>query len=277
VSPSTAASWTSTNGWLAAQPRVAAASLKLKAIDRRRQIGAIGYLLLFVVSPLFGLATAALIYAPTRPDLVSYVVVGMAAQTLISSAIYNVGEILDRERMAGTLVPLFLAPCARGSWLLGFAAGAVFEAGLVSAGLLLLGHFGFGVQFDPDWPALALTLGLFVAALGGMGFVFSAIGLALKKANPFSNLVSPFLMLLGGAFFPVSQLPDWLRYPARLLPLGYATQALASAALDHKGVPDLLPELLPLAGFALLLPIAGVLAFRWIERLIRRRGELDIY
>jgi len=27
----------------------------------------------------------------------------------------------------------------------------------------------------------------------------------------------------------------------------------------------------------LVRPIAGVLAFRWIERLIRRRGELDIY
>jgi ABC-2 type transport system permease protein len=277
VSPSTAASSTFTRSWAIAQSRVVLASLQIKSVDRARNIGLVGYLLLFILSPLFGLAIGALIYAPTRPDLVSYVVIGIAAQTLISSAVYHVGEILDRERIAGTLVPLFLAPCARASWLVGFASGAVFEAALVSVGLLLLGHFGFGVVFDPDLPALAVTLALFIAALGGMGFVFSAIGLALKKANPFSNLVTPFLILLGGGYFPVSQLPDFLRYPARLLPLGYATQALASAALDHKSIAELLPELVPLAAFALLLPMAGVLALRWIERLIRRRGELDIY
>ena len=55
------------------------------------------------------------------------------------------------------------------------------------------------------------------------------------------------------------------------------TQALASAMLDRAGVADLLPLLLPLAAFAVALPLAGALAFRWLDRLVRRRGELDLY
>jgi ABC-2 type transport system permease protein len=133
------------------------------------------------------------------------------------------------------------------------------------------------VRYDPDVPALALALGLFLAALWGLGFVFSAVGLLIKKANQLSNLIYPFTILLGGVFYPVALLPDWLRYPARALPLGYGMQALADATLYHKGIPDLVPQLLPLAGFAPVLPFAGACAFRLLDRLIRERGELELY
>ena len=72
-------------------------------------------------------------------------------------------------------------------------------------------------------------------------------------------------------------MPDWLRYPARVLPLGYGLQALADAALHHAGWRTLAPNVLPLAGFAVAMPLLGALAFAWLERLVRVRGELDVY
>ncbi len=92
-----------------------------------------------------------------------------------------------------------------------------------------------------------------------------------------SNLVFPFVILLGGVLYPVALLPDWLRIPARALPLGYGIQAIADAMLYGKGIMELRSQLLPLAGFALVLPIVGMLAFRWLEILVRERGELDLY
>jgi ABC-type multidrug transport system permease subunit len=133
------------------------------------------------------------------------------------------------------------------------------------------------VRFDANLPALALTMVLFIASLWGMGLIFSGLGLLIKKANPLANLIFNLITLIGGAYYPVAQLPDWLRYPARCLPLGYGMQALADAALEHASLRDLAPDLLPLAGFAVALPLLGALAFSWIERLVRVRGELDVY
>jgi ABC-2 type transport system permease protein len=229
-----------------------------------------------LLSPVFELTTMSLIYRD-RPDLLSYSVVGVAAAMFIFSGIYYLGEILDRERISGTLPALFLAPCPRLAWLTGFALVGLVETLLGATVALLFGRLALGVAFDPDLPALLLTLLLFLAALWGLGFAFSALGLVLKKANAFSNLISPVIILLAGVYYPVALLPDWLRYPALALPYGYATQALASAMLDGAGVADLLPQLLPLAGFAVALPLAGALAFRWLDRLVRRRGELDLY
>ena len=54
-------------------------------------------------------------------------------------------------------------------------------------------------------------------------------------------------------------------------------QALADAALHRATIAALAPQLLPLAGFAVALPLAGTMAFRWVERAVRQRGELDLY
>jgi hypothetical protein len=54
-------------------------------------------------------------------------------------------------------------------------------------------------------------------------------------------------------------------------------QALADGALHGATITDLASQLVPLAGFAVALPIAGLFAFRWIERAVRQRGELDLY
>jgi ABC-2 type transport system permease protein len=259
-----------------AELRAVLAAARGKFGERFALSGWGGYVLISLLYPIFSLSLAALIYGG-RPDLLAYTVVAQAAQSLIFSAIFFVGEILDRERLAGTLPALFLAPCSRLGWLSGFSLVGLIESALMAASALLFGSLALGIRFAPDWPALLLTLALFVVALWGMGVVFSAIGLLLKRANEFSNLVFPLVMLLGGAYYPVALLPDWLRYPARALPFGYGIQALASAALDGAGVVDLLPALLPLALFALLLPAAGVIAFRWLEWLIRQRGELDLY
>jgi ABC-2 type transport system permease protein len=254
-----------------------AASWRAMFAERLGHGGLLGYFATWVAYPLFQIALVAMIYGETRRDLLNYAVVALAANTLLFSTIYFVGEILDRERIKGTLIGLFLAPCPRLCWLTGFALVGVFEMGLSAVVALGAGYGFLGVRFDPNWASLALTLVLFLASLWGMGIIFSAIGLYIKKANPFSNLISPFMILLGGVYFPVALLPDPLRWLARCLPMGYGMQALADASLLNAGIVALASQLLPLLGFAIGLPILGVLAFNWIERAVRVRGELDLY
>ena len=277
--PASSISIRGAHGWQPGRSALGAvaASWRAMLLERLGQGGILGYLGLWILRPVFEISIAALIYGDARPDLRRYVVVALAANGFVFNAIYFIGEILDRERVKGTLVGLFLAPCPRLGWLSGFALTGLIETTLAAAVGLAFGRFVLGVRFDPHWPALLLTGLLFLVALWGLGLIFSALGLYLKRANPLSNLVSPFLVLLGGAFYPVALLPDPLRWAARALPLGYGTQALAAATLDGANIRDLAAQLLPLAGFALALPIAGVGAFAWLERLVRVRGELDLY
>ena len=283
--PNVRVNWNSSKRFGAGQGRLNALGAELSAMaaswramtsERLYHAGLGGGFAVLLALPLFQVGILALIYG-TDSDLFRYAIVAMAGNAFVMNTLFWVGEILDRERVKGTLVALFLTPCSRFAWLGGFTAAGLVETAVVAAVILGVGRFGFGVRFNPNLPALVVTMLLFLAALWGMGLIFSGIGLLLKKSNQLANLLYNIVMLLGGAFYPVAQLPDWLRYPARALPLGYGLQALADATLHHASWRALAPNLLPLAGFALAMPVLGALAFAWLERLVRVRGELDVY
>ncbi|HYI15767.1 MAG TPA: ABC transporter permease, partial [Thermomicrobiales bacterium] len=172
-----------------------------------------GGLLQLVIMPVTQIAIFSIIYGSSS-DLFAYLVVAQAAGAFIMTMIYYNGEILDREREKGTLVSLFLAPCTRFAWLSGFILAGLIQTISMLTVSLLFGWLVFGVTYDPNLPALAVSLVLFLAALWGLGLVFAGIGLLLKRANAFSNLVWPFVALLGGLYFPVSELPNGLRHIA---------------------------------------------------------------
>ncbi len=236
-----------------------------------------GRLAVWAIRPVFDLVIAALIYAGGRKDLIPYIVVAMTANSLVWNSIFWIGEILDRERLKGTLMSLFMAPCSRLSWLIGFAGSGIIET---AAGALTVGVGGmllFGVRFHPNYITLLVTLPLFVASLVGIGLIMSGLGLITKRSNELSNLVFPVLTLLGGVYYPINQLPWWLHDMARALPLGYGFQALSDAALNGASIYDVRASLFPLLGFAIVLPLAGATVFQMLERTARRNGELELY
>jgi len=235
-----------------------------------------GGLLQLVIMPITQISIFSIIYGSSS-DLFAYLVVAQAAASFIMTMIFYNGEILDREREKGTLVTLFMAPCTRAAWLSGFILAGLIQTLSMMTVSLLFGWLAFGVTFDPNVPALAVALVLFVTALWGTGLILAGIGLVLKRANAFSNLIWPFIVLLGGVYFPVSELPTGMRQIASTLPFGYGIQAIADATLHHASLSDIQSDLLPLAAFAVAMPLAGLLAFAWLERLVRVRGELDLY
>lgn len=269
-----------TGGWAAALIRELAVFSAAWAVMVRERLDTItrgGYVLVWVIRPVFDLSIAGLVYAGGRRELLPYVVVALAANAVLWVTLFWVAEVLDRERMRGTLPALFLAPCARLSWLLGFAAAGVTETVAASVTVVLAGALLFGVRFDPDLLSLAVILPLYLLAVGGLGIALSGAGLLLKKANQLSNLVFPLVLLLGGVYYPVTALPEPLRLLARALPIGYGMEALAAAVLHRATLRELAPSLIPLALFALAGPLLGLAVFTWIDRAIRHRGELDVY
>lgn len=237
--------------------------------------GPVFYALVWMMFPLFNLLVVGLIYRENAA-LRNYAIVGGACLALLFGMLYNAGEILDGERQRGTLGNLFLAPCSRYTWLGGFQLFAVAES-LTTAGLTLaVGTIAFGLTLKVNLVSLLVALLLFGACMWGFSMVVGAVGVAIRNANQISNLLFAPIMLTAGTAYPIALMPDWLRIPARFLPFGYGVQALVDATTKGASVVSLWHELLPLAGFAIILPILGMLAFNRVERLTRRAGALEL-
>ncbi|MDQ2744152.1 MAG: ABC transporter permease [Chloroflexota bacterium] len=231
----------------------------------------------WVVFPAFPLIIIGLIYRGARPDLLGYLVIAATANTVSQNLTLYLAQLLDDERMNGTLVGLFLAPSPRAAWLIGFTFGGIVDSLISAVVVLAVGLFAFHVRLDPNYLSLGVTALLFLISIGGLGFNLTGVGLLMRDGGTLSNLIFPIFAFLGGAWYPVSLLPIWLQVPARCLPLGYGMQALVGAALHYAGLAALASQLLPLAGFAVVLPLFGVWIISYIERRIRTSGELELY
>lgn len=245
------------------------------ARSRIQGMGPIPYVMTWICFPLFQLLLLTLIYRENQ-ELLDYAVIAGSGTTLLIAMTFNAGEILDRERELGTLGNLFLAPCPRFVWLAGFQVFAFLEAMVTASISVGLAIVLFDVEISINVPALMVTLVLMVSCLWGVSMILGSIGVLVRGANLISNFVFPFLGLLSGMMYPIARMPDWVRIPARALPFGYGIQAMVDAMTANAAVGELWDDLIPLAGFALVLPVLGALSFGYVERAVRRLGYLEL-
>jgi hypothetical protein len=53
--------------------------------------------------------------------------------------------------------------------------------------------------------------------------------------------------------------------------------ALTAIMNDHASLADVQSSVVPLCFFAVVSPVVGYLAFRFLDVMVRRRGEIDLY
>jgi ABC-2 type transport system permease protein len=258
---------------LRASVRAALAAACAVGRTKIQTTGLFFYALIWLSFPVFNLFLVALIYRGNA-QLQNYAIVAGAGMAMLFGMQFNACEILDGERQRGTLGNLFLAPVPRYAWLAGFQLYAILEALTAAVITLTGGVLAFGLHLRIDVLALLLVFTLFVCCMWGFSMIVGAIGVAIRDANMLSNLLFTPVALLAGTMFPLAVMPGWLRIPAHALPFSYAIQGLVDATTrDQLQVWD---TLLPLAGFAVALPLLGMFAFRRIERLTRRQGSLEL-
>jgi ABC-2 type transport system permease protein len=117
---------------------------------------------------------------------------------------------------------------------------------------------------------------LFVAAMWGFSMAVGAIGVAIRNGNQLSNLLFSPILLVAGTMYPVDRMPDWLRIAARCLPFSYGMESLVASLTTNASVVDLADSLVPLAGFAIVLPLIGIAAFTRLERMSKNTGSLEL-
>ncbi len=120
----------------------------------------------------------------------------------------------------------------------------------MNAGIVTLFICAFGAARSPlvvlAWPAAILTGLAFAAPI-------AAWAVTVKSENSFSyvfRFVMMPLMLFSGTFFPVSQLPVWIRPLAYATPLWHGVALCRGLSLGQIGLPEALGDVAYLAVLA---------------------------
>jgi ABC-2 type transport system permease protein len=109
-------------------------------------------------------------------------------------------------------------------------------------------------------------------AMSGVGITLAAVVLVVRRGELIVAFATLGLTLLGGAYFPISVLPDWIEPLAKILPTTFAFNGVRSAL--YSGNDWAIPTLELLAFAAVALPASIALLHAAIG-IARDRGLLS--
>jgi len=195
-------------------------------------------LISWLIFPALILMLNGLITAERADTSVSTAFEVAAPPTLVGAALFfsclggGVATVVS-EREQQTLKRLFLSPLSGVSYFLGiFLAHSVIGVGqtLVIFAIALIAGANFT---GAAWPLAILIIWLSILAYVGLGFMLGTQ--FARRTEDVSALIAAFgvpLMVLGGAFLPISLFPASLLDIARFNPIYHMTEALTNALLN---------------------------------------------
>jgi len=161
---------------------------------------------------------------------VTFIYPGIIGMTLLFTSMFSAISIVwDRE--FGFLKEVMVAPISRSSVAIGKALGGSTVALIQGACILLLAPI-LGVELSPMLVAAVIPVMLLIAfSLTSMGIVIAAKMESMEGFQMIMNFLVMPLFVLSGAMFPLSRLPEWLRFLTRIDPLSYGVDALRGIML----------------------------------------------
>lgn len=198
--------------------------------------------------------------ATTLDDPVAFLVPGVLALAVMSTAMVSLGIATGYERRYAVLKRLGSTPLSR-SGLIAAKTLNVVLIEVVQAAIIVTVGVALGWSITARiLPALALLL-MGTVAFAGIGMLLA--GTLRAEANlALANGLFLIFLFLGGMAYPLDRLPGALEAIARLLPAA----ALAESVRDVVGAAAFpLGSVLVLLTWTVAAPVAAACWFRWEE------------
>lgn len=199
---------------------------------------------------------------PGKPNYFQFVAPGIMAMIVMMSVMTGLAVSVSREREAGTLDGLLIAPVSRLSIILGKAFSQTARGMIQGMVVLLLAILIFGVHVYGSWLIMLVLLFLGVFAFMGIGILVSAVASAQESAMTIMMTFQFPMMFLSGVFFPIQQMPQAMQYISKIIPLTYEATALRKVIVLGAGFSSVWTEVLILFVFGVVMLAIAVPTFR---------------
>jgi ABC-2 type transport system permease protein len=203
-------------------------------------------------------------------DYFSYMSVGMISFIVMFTTMFS-GMSIVWDRRLGFLNKVLSTPVSRGaiifSKVLNASLRSMFQATIILALAVI-----FGLQVSSTFSVVNI-LGIYAAVFllcVGLSSVFLAVALRSTKWETqmaIVNLINLPLMFASNAFFPISQMPDWIQAIAHVNPISYLTDATRQLTVLSLDTSSLIIDFTFLGIFAAVFSFIGIaLSWRYLTK-----------
>jgi ABC-2 type transport system permease protein len=185
-------------------------------------------------------------------------------------------ETVAWERWEGTIEYTFMAPLSRPVHLIGMGIFAVLY-GIVRASLV----FGaIAAMFHLHIPRANFVTAIVIVGIASVSFIGIGMMTAVlplispEKGTQFGFIGQGLMLVVSGVYYPVSVLPAFMQWIAKVSPANYALRGMRHAILDGAAIGAVWGDIWPLLVIGVVAVPLGLEIFRRGEIYAKRHGKL---
>ncbi len=200
---------------------------------------------------------------PRGARYIDFLMPGLIAMNLMSSALWGVGYGMVQERSKKLMRRFATTPLSKTEFLGSYVISRLMFLAVEVAFLIGFGALVFDVTIQGNVALFFLVSLVGVLSFTGFAVLCAARTASVEVVSGFINALTLPMWLLSGTFFSYERFPEALHPIIQLLPLTALNDALRAITNDGAGLIGVAPQLGVLAGWGLLSFFIGVRLFRW--------------
>jgi ABC-2 type transport system permease protein len=204
------------------------------------------------------------VHAHYNPENITQynVVPGLMGVVLTMTMVIITGLAITRERERGTMENLLATPVRPFEVMLGKILPYIAVGYIQVTLILIAARFLFNVPMVGSLVLLYVVALLFIAANLAMGITLSTLAKNQLQAVQMAFFFFLPSILLSGFMFPFRGMPFWAQWIGSCLPITHFLRIVRGILLKGNGIPEIMPEVWPIALFVTVAMTVGVKRYR---------------
>lgn len=194
---------------------------------------------------------------------IDFLIPGIVAMMIMSNNMNGVAGQIAAWRERGILRRMQGTTLKASTFIAAQITARLVLNGMQALIVLGVGHLIFGVEVRGSWFTLISFVILGTLAFMAIGFIIAGVAKTPESAAPIAGFLSFPMLFLGGVFFPIKNMPEFLQPIIQILPIAHLSHALRETMNVGASFMSLGSEALILGGWLLGAFIIASYAFKW--------------
>ncbi|MDN4527396.1 ABC transporter permease [Fictibacillus fluitans] len=194
---------------------------------------------------------------------IDFLVPGIVAMMILSNNMNGVAGQIASWRERGILRRMQGTTLKAHTFIAAQITARLMLNGLQALIVLLVARLVFDVEVRGSWLTLVSFVILGTLAFMAIGFIIAGIAKTPESAGPIAGFLSFPMLFLGGVFFPIKNMPEFLQPIVHILPIAHLTTAMRETMNVGASFMSLGTEALVLGGWIIGAFIVASLTFKW--------------
>ena len=194
---------------------------------------------------------------------IDFLVPGIVAMMIMSNNMNGVAGQIAAWRERGILRRMQGTTLKASTFIAAQITARLVLNGIQALIVLGVANLIFGVEVRGSWVTLISFVILGTLAFMAIGFIIAGIAKTPESAAPIAGFLSFPMLFLGGVFFPIKDMPEFLQPIVQILPIAHLSHALRETMNVGASFLSLGTEVLILGGWLVGAFIIASYTFKW--------------